>query len=255
SARVLECEGQSDYEQRARSSDAGEVVRDQMAATLSQIYYDVAVRLRAAYQKVAISRFLEWSGSVSDLPGNQTAFAVVTDTGPTGPTDRDVTRLGQFQNALIRRRVPVCRNAAARERDQGTCVGVVGRQPRRWCRGADNARGHRFAAVENLEMNTLRHEAEGRERLFHVGHEAVRSAEVDIGLSWQAERSQHRARQVTDRIIILAQLVAPVGPAITNVAAAAWESQHETSNFCREGVMLLVASRVQPQNLARRLRR
>jgi len=39
-----------------------------MAATLSQIYYDVAVRLRAAYQKVAISRFLEWSGFVSDLP-------------------------------------------------------------------------------------------------------------------------------------------------------------------------------------------
>ena len=35
---------------------------------LSQIHYDVAVRLRAADQNVAISRFLEWSGSVSDRP-------------------------------------------------------------------------------------------------------------------------------------------------------------------------------------------
>src|SRR5262252_7093301 len=100
-------------------------------------------------------------------------------------------------------------------------------------------------------MNALRSDAERRERLFHIGHEAVRSAEVDIGFSWQAERSQHRARQVTDRVIILAQCVTRVGPAVTNVAAASRESQHEAANFCGEGVMLSVAGGVQPQNLPR----
>ena len=67
----------------------------------SQVDDDVTNRLRAANQKVAIGGLLEWLGPIGNITRNQTALAVVTNTGPARPTDRDVARLGQLQNALV----------------------------------------------------------------------------------------------------------------------------------------------------------
>src|SRR5262249_61971564 len=83
-----------------------------------------------------------------DLARNQTAL----------PTDRDVASLGQFQNALVGRHLPVCGEGASRERYQRTGVGVVLRQmwSSRYC--ADDTGSHRLAAIEELDMNPLRPE-------------------------------------------------------------------------------------------------
>src|SRR5580765_1180422 len=75
-----------------------QVVAVRQAAVIdcgSQIYDDVANRLRAAHEKVAVGGLFERLRSVSDRPRNQTAFAVVTYTGPARPADRDVARFGQ----------------------------------------------------------------------------------------------------------------------------------------------------------------
>ena len=67
----------------------------------SQIDDDVTDRLRAANEKVAVGGLVEWLWSIADRPRNQTTLTVVTNTGPARPTDRDVARFGQLQNALI----------------------------------------------------------------------------------------------------------------------------------------------------------
>src|SRR5712691_2429446 len=100
----------------------------------SQINDDVANRLRAANEKVALGWLFEWLRSVDDRPGNQTTLTVVTNTGPARPTDRDIARLGQLQDALVGCRVPVCRDPAARERHQRAGVGVVLGRMRSSCR-------------------------------------------------------------------------------------------------------------------------
>jgi hypothetical protein len=60
----------------------------------SQIDNDVTNRLRAANEKVAIGGFLEWLRFVGDHARDQTALTVVTNAGPTRPTDRNVACLG-----------------------------------------------------------------------------------------------------------------------------------------------------------------
>src|SRR6187549_114542 len=91
----------------------------------SQIDDDVADGLRAANKNVARGRLLERLRSVHDRPGNQAALTAMTHTGPARPADGDVAGLGQFQNALIGRRLPVCGYATARERYERTGFGVV----------------------------------------------------------------------------------------------------------------------------------
>src|ERR1700754_1995007 len=111
---------------------------------------------------------------------------------------------------------------------------------------ADNTRHRRLAAVEDLDVDPLRNHAKRCEFLFHIRHETIRSAEIDIRLSRHASRVEDRSRQVTRPIKILAHLVGRARPAVTNVAAAIWQRQHETSYFGSERMMLAIASRVQP---------
>src|SRR5467141_3629908 len=103
-------------------------------------------------------------------------------------------------------------------------------------RCADDAWSHRLAAVEDFDVNPLRSNAQRCERLFHVCHEAIRPAEIDIRFSWNAGLVEDRSRQVTGRVKILAHLVARAGPAVTNVAAAVREREHEAANFVGEGM-------------------
>src|SRR5438093_5503644 len=90
-----------------------------ISGQVSQIDHDVVNRLRAANQKVAVSGLVEWLRSVGDGPRNQTALTVVANTRPARPADRNIARLGQLQNARVGR-LPMCGDAAARERYQRT---------------------------------------------------------------------------------------------------------------------------------------
>src|SRR5215470_13049263 len=120
---------------------------------------------------------------------------------------------------------------------------------RRSRRSAEDARGHRFAAIEKLDVNPLRRHAKGCERFFHVRHEARRPAEVDICLWWDTDLVKNRARQVTACVEILTHLVARGRPTVTNMAAAVREREHEAADFEGERMMLPIASRVQPRDL------
>jgi hypothetical protein len=78
---------------------------------------------------------------------------------------------------------------------------------------------------------------------------------IAIRLSWNTGIVEERSRQVTGRVKILTPFVARAGPAITNVAAAVHEREHEAANFVREGMMLPIASCIQPQDPPCRARR
>src|SRR5262249_12934342 len=125
--------------------------------------------------------------------------------------------LRQFQNALIGRRIPMGGDAAAREGYHRTGVGVVLGQMWSSCHCAHDTRGHRLTAVEDFDVNPLRRHTEGRERFFHVCHEASRPAEVNIRVSWNAGLVEDRSRQVTRTVEILAHCVARAWPAVTNI--------------------------------------
>src|SRR5882724_7646177 len=116
-------------------------------------------------------------------------------------------------------------------------------------RCADDTRGHRLAAVEHFDLNPLRLHTQGCERLFHLGHEASRPAEVHIRVSWDADLIEDRPRQVTGSVEILTQLVPRARPAVANIAAAVRERGHDAADFGGEGMMLPIASRVEPQDL------
>src|SRR5215831_12406771 len=89
-----------------------------LAAQTSQVDDDVATRLRAADEEVAVRRLIEWLGFVDDRARHQACLTGVTHTCPARPPDGDVARFGQLQDALVRRCVPVRSDAAARERYQ-----------------------------------------------------------------------------------------------------------------------------------------
>ena len=123
------------------------------------------------------------------------------------------------------------------------------RNPRN-CGG--DTRRHRLAAVEDLDVNTLGRDAEGRQGRFHVGHEASRSAEVDVRLWWNAGLAENRSRKVTRTVEMLTQFVERAGPAVANEAAAAREGEHQLANFSDNGMMLSIPSCMQPEDLPRR---
>ena|SRR6516162_6273529 len=80
-----------------------------------QIDDDVVNRLRAANECVAIGGSVERFRSIGDLTRHQSAFTGVTNASPARPTDRDVARLGQLQDAFVGRRIPMRSEATARE--------------------------------------------------------------------------------------------------------------------------------------------
>src|SRR5262249_21108109 len=121
-------------------------------------------------------------------------------------------------------------------------------------RRADDTRGHRLAPVEELDVNPLRYHARARKRRLHLRHEATRPAKVDVRVSRDSDFFDDRPRQAAGGIEILAHIVLRAGLAVANVAAGARESAHETADFGGEGVMLTIASAVEPPNLPRRAR-
>jgi len=111
-------------------------------------------------------------------------------------------------------------------------------------RSADNTRGHRFAAVEELDMNPSWRHANGCKRLLHIRQKASRPAEVYVRLPRDGDLVEDRPRQVTDAIEILTHLVAQTRSAVANVAAGARKGRHEAADFSRERMMKTISCRV-----------
>src|ERR1041385_9181037 len=118
------------------------------------------------------------------------------------------------------------------------------------CRCTNDTGSHRFAAVEEFDVNLLRHYAQSGERLFHVRHEASWTTQINIRVAAEADFLENGLCQVPGAVKILAQLIARVRPAVTNIAAAMRQCEHETADFNSECVMLSIAGRVQPQDFS-----
>src|SRR5262249_5532445 len=118
---------------------------------------------------------------------------------------------------------------------------------RRARRGADDTRGDRLTAVEHFDVNPLRRDAPGYERLFHVCHEARRPAKVDIGFSRYTDLVEYRSRQVTGGAEILSLIVARSRPAVADIAVAMRERGDQALDFGGEWMMLPIAGPIQPQ--------
>src|SRR5262249_32510612 len=176
-----------------------------------------------ANENAAVAGLAECLRSVAARARNQAALTAVTNAGPARPADRNVARLGELQDALVGRRLPVCGDTTARERHQRTSVAVILGQMRRSRRCADDTRSHGLAAVEDFDLDSPRRHAQGCERLSHLCHETSRPAEVDIGLLWDAELVEDRPRQVPDGVEILTRLVRRARPAVADIAAAVRE--------------------------------
>jgi len=120
------------------------------------------------------------------------------------------------------------------------------------CHAANDAGIRGLAAVEDFGMNLLRRHTQLRKRLFHVRHEACRSAEIDVRLPGDTRRIEHRLRHMTRRVEMLTHLVARIRGAIADIAAAMAQREHETVRFGSERMMFAVARCMHPQDLSRR---
>ena len=172
----------------------------------------------------------------------------MTDPRSACPPDRNVTCFGQLQNALVGR-LPVRGDAAARERYQRAGVGVVLGHVSCSHRCADDTRGPRLTAVEKFEVNLPLGDADGGERLLHVGHECCGPADVDICVARESDRIEDRSRHVTGHVEILTLPVVRARPAVANIEATIREHRHERADFRDERMMLPIACRMQPQHL------
>ena len=105
----------------------------------SQVDDDVFDRSSAADQDVAFRGRFQRFGVVAHRSGQQCGLAVVAYPGPARPPRRDVARLGEFQQARVRR-APRCRDATARERDFWTSAARARRLMRRHRGGGDPRR-------------------------------------------------------------------------------------------------------------------
>src|SRR5215471_8731764 len=123
---------------------------------------------------------------------------------------------------------------------------------RRSCHCADHSRSHRLAAVEEFDVNALRRDAEGYERVFHVCHESSRTTEVHVGLLREADLVEDRSREATGSVEIFTHLVARTRPAVANIAASVSECEHEAADFGGKWMMFPIASSVDPRDLPRR---
>src|SRR5262252_8746300 len=114
----------------------------------------------------------------------------------------------------------MCGDATARKGDQRTGIGVVVGHMWSSPRSVDDPRSHRLAAVEDFDVNPFWRNAESRERCLHIRHEAIRSAKVNVRLSWNSDFFENRLRQMTGKVEIITWFLARARPAVTDVLAA-----------------------------------
>src|ERR1700689_611773 len=110
--------------------------------------------------------------------------------------------------------------------------------------GADHTRTLRLTAVEDFDVNPFRRDAIARQCRLHICHKGSRSTNVSVRFSRDTDLFEHRSRQMTGGIEILAQLVGRGRFAIANIASAVREGEHQAADFGGEGMMFTIPSGV-----------
>ena len=144
----------------------------------------------------------------------------------------------------------MCGDAAAGERHERAGVVFVRRQMGSLVRGADTSRGLGIVAAEYFGVNLLRCDTERREGFFHVRHEQGRPAEINVGVSRDADFVEDGARQVTGKIEMLSRFVVRAWSAVADMRASIRELAYQAAGFAGERMMLAIASRMEPEDLA-----
>ena len=144
----------------------------------------------------------------------------------------------------------MCGDAAAGERHERAGVVFVRRQMASLVRGADTSRGLGIVAAENFGVNPLRCDTERREGFFHVRHELGWAAEINVGVSRDADFFEDGARQATSKVEMFSRFVVRPWSAVTDVRARIRQRAYQTAGFAGERMMLAIASRMEPEDLA-----
>src|SRR5260370_26544169 len=144
----------------------------------------------------------------------------------------------------------MCGDAAAGERHERAGVVFVRGQMGSLLRGADASRGLGIVAAENFGVNSLRCDTERREGFFHVRHELRRTAEINIGVSRHADFVEDGARQAAGKVEMLSHFVVRAWSAVADMRASIRELAYQAAGFAGERMMLAIASRMEPEDLA-----
>ena len=144
----------------------------------------------------------------------------------------------------------MCGDATASERHEGADVVFVRWQMGSLVRGADASRTLGIVAAENFGVNSLRSDTQRREGFFHARHELRRTAEISVGVSWDSDFVEHQARQTTGKVEMLSHFVVRAWSAVADMRASIRELVYQPAGFAGEGMMLAIASRMDPDDLA-----
>jgi hypothetical protein len=107
-----------------------------------------------------------------------------------------------------------------------------------------------IVTAENFGANPLLCDTERREDFFHVRHELGWAAEINVGISRDADFVEDEARQATGRVEMLSRLVVRAWSAAADMRASIRELACQAEGFAGERMMLAIASRMEPEDLA-----
>src|ERR1700753_2402075 len=117
-----------------------------------QVEDDIVTWLWAADERAPVGRGFHRLGAVVDRAGDQSRLAGVTDAGPAGPADGNVTGFGKLQQAAVVL-IPRDRQAAARELDRRSGPSPAGRRVRCSCGHRSYARCHAWRGSERFSVD------------------------------------------------------------------------------------------------------
>src|SRR5215472_14305731 len=144
----------------------------------------------------------------------------------------------------------MCGDAAAGERHERAGVVFVRGRMGSHVRGADTSRGLGIVAAEYFGVNPLRCETERREGFFHVRHELGWAAEINVGVSGDADFIEEGARQPTGKVEIFSHFVVRARSAVADIRLSIRELAYQAADFTGEWMMFAIASRMEPEDLA-----
>src|SRR5262249_38869803 len=144
------------------------------------------------------------------------------------------------ENAAVGRGRPVRRDSAARKRDQRPAPDFSRGQMRR-TPSRSRSRRQGFGTGEYLHMNPSRAHAPGAKPCRQIVHELRRPAEIEVGISRNAEPFQDAYREMSSFIEVRPKLIRDVGTAVQDVATSRRERFEETSRLHREWMALPIS--------------
>src|SRR3954452_403641 len=104
----------------------------------------------------------------------------------------------------------------------------------------DDAGHHRLATIEEFGKDPLVSHAEHGKRLFHVGHETIRTAQIHNRVRWYTDGLENRSGKMPLVVEVLTDTIVGARPAIGDTAASVYESRHQAPDLPSERMVLAV---------------